>query len=177
MCGSMADIQSVPAEIRWGKKKKKKKNKLQHENIMVCPIPQGDHKNQNQNIAKSQDTVKITGKSTLISGRNQTSSSLWQAHTPPISSSCSAIPAQLLWESNQNLKFKTCTGLQDHNSQILTLLENDTNTVWMSLVGSLLPVAEILKRGYKNPIPHLKLYQWIEVIFIVTEGLDCFDAE
>ena len=28
------------------KKKKKKKNKLQHENIMVCPIPQGDHNKQ-----------------------------------------------------------------------------------------------------------------------------------
>jgi len=35
----MADIQSAAAEIRRGKerKKKKKKNKLQHENIMVCP--------------------------------------------------------------------------------------------------------------------------------------------
>jgi len=54
----MADIESVVAEIRRGKKKKKKKNKPQHENIyglpyyigrpetnhsmkiyMVCPIP------------------------------------------------------------------------------------------------------------------------------------------
>jgi len=36
----MADIQSVAAEIRRGKKRrKKKKNKPQHENIMVCPIP------------------------------------------------------------------------------------------------------------------------------------------
>jgi len=48
MCGSMADIQSAAAEIRRGikkrkKKKKKKKNKPQHENIMVCPIPYGDH--------------------------------------------------------------------------------------------------------------------------------------
>ena len=41
MCGSMADIQSAAAEIRRGKKK----NKPQHENIMVCPIPQGDHNN------------------------------------------------------------------------------------------------------------------------------------
>jgi len=43
----MADIQSAAAEIRRGKKrrrkKKKKKNKPQHENIMVCPITQGDH--------------------------------------------------------------------------------------------------------------------------------------
>jgi len=37
MSGSMADIQSVTAEIRRGKKKKK--NKRQDENIMVCPIP------------------------------------------------------------------------------------------------------------------------------------------
>ena len=37
MCGSMADIQSVAAEIRRGKKRRrKKKNKPQHENIMVC---------------------------------------------------------------------------------------------------------------------------------------------
>jgi len=44
MCGSMADIQSAVAEIRRGKRKeKKKKNKPQHENIMVCPIPHGDH--------------------------------------------------------------------------------------------------------------------------------------
>jgi len=37
MCGSTADIQSVAAEIRRGKKKKKKKP--QDENIMVCPTP------------------------------------------------------------------------------------------------------------------------------------------
>jgi len=42
MCGSMADIQSAAAEIRRGKKEERK-NKPQHENIMVCPIPQGDH--------------------------------------------------------------------------------------------------------------------------------------
>jgi len=40
MSGSMADIQSVAAEIRRGKKeRRRKKNKPQHENIMVCPIP------------------------------------------------------------------------------------------------------------------------------------------
>jgi len=38
----MADIQSVTAEIRRGKKKKKKKKKRQNENIMVCSIPEGD---------------------------------------------------------------------------------------------------------------------------------------
>jgi len=43
MCGSMADIQSAAAEIRRGKKDRRK-NKPQHENIMVCPIPSGDHK-------------------------------------------------------------------------------------------------------------------------------------
>ena len=41
MCGSMADIQSLTAEIRRGNKKRRKKK--QDENIMVCPIPQGDH--------------------------------------------------------------------------------------------------------------------------------------
>jgi len=46
MCGSMADIQSAAAEIRQGKKEEeRKKNKRQDENIMVCPIPQGDHNN------------------------------------------------------------------------------------------------------------------------------------
>jgi len=39
MCGSKVDIQSPTAEIGRGKKKKK-----QEENVMVCPIPQGDHK-------------------------------------------------------------------------------------------------------------------------------------
>jgi len=35
----MADIQSVTAEIRRGKKEERKKKKPQDENIMVCPIP------------------------------------------------------------------------------------------------------------------------------------------
>jgi len=41
----MAYIQSAAAEIRRGKKEegRKKKNKLQYENIMVCPIPYDDH--------------------------------------------------------------------------------------------------------------------------------------
>jgi len=43
MCGSMADIQSAAAEI-GEEKKEKKKNKRQDENIMVFPIPYGDHK-------------------------------------------------------------------------------------------------------------------------------------
>jgi len=42
MCGSMADIQSPTAEIRRGKKEERN-NKPQDENIMVCPVPQGDH--------------------------------------------------------------------------------------------------------------------------------------
>jgi len=40
MYGSIADIQSAVAEIRRGKKEEEeRKNKLQHENIMVRPIP------------------------------------------------------------------------------------------------------------------------------------------
>jgi len=41
----MADIQSATAEIRRGKKEIRNKKKPQDENIMVCPIPEGDHKN------------------------------------------------------------------------------------------------------------------------------------
>jgi len=37
MCGSMADTQSLTAEIRRGKKERKKKST--GKNIMVCPIP------------------------------------------------------------------------------------------------------------------------------------------
>jgi len=37
----MVNIQSATAEIRRGKKEKKEKP--QDENIMVCPITQGDH--------------------------------------------------------------------------------------------------------------------------------------
>jgi len=40
---SMVDIQSPTAEIRRGKKEERKKP--QDENIMVCSITQGDHKN------------------------------------------------------------------------------------------------------------------------------------
>jgi len=40
----MGDIQSPTAEIRRGKKKEEaRRKKPQDENIMVCPIPQGDH--------------------------------------------------------------------------------------------------------------------------------------
>jgi len=40
------DIPSLTAEIRRGnKKEERRKKKKQDENIMVCPIPQGDHKN------------------------------------------------------------------------------------------------------------------------------------
>jgi len=41
----MVDIQSTAAEIRRGEKQKegRKKKKPQDENIMVCPITQGDH--------------------------------------------------------------------------------------------------------------------------------------
>jgi len=42
----MADIESPTSDIRRGKKKKeRRKKKPQDENIMVCPIPQGDHNN------------------------------------------------------------------------------------------------------------------------------------
>jgi len=41
----MADIQSATAEIRRGKEEEEeRKKKPQDENIIVCPIPQGDHK-------------------------------------------------------------------------------------------------------------------------------------
>jgi len=40
MSGSMADIHSVTAEIRQGKKEERtRKKKPKDENIMVCPIP------------------------------------------------------------------------------------------------------------------------------------------
>jgi len=44
MCGSIADIQSAMAEIRWGKnRRKKKKKKPQDENIMSASAMQGGH--------------------------------------------------------------------------------------------------------------------------------------
>jgi len=43
MCASTADIQSVTAEIRRGKKKEKKKQP-QGKNIMSASDTQGDHK-------------------------------------------------------------------------------------------------------------------------------------
>jgi len=42
MCQSMVNIQSPTAEIRRGKKEEEERKK-QDENIMVCPITQGDH--------------------------------------------------------------------------------------------------------------------------------------
>jgi len=43
----MADIQSPTAEIRRGKKEEDRKKKPQGKNIMVYPIPYGDHQKQN----------------------------------------------------------------------------------------------------------------------------------
>jgi len=56
MCGNMANIQSATAEIRGGKKKGRKKKKPQGKNIMVCPVPWGDHKKQNKNIMSASAT-------------------------------------------------------------------------------------------------------------------------
>jgi len=51
MCGSMADIQSLTAEIKRGKKERRRKKKPQGNNIMACPITQGGHnKRQDENI-------------------------------------------------------------------------------------------------------------------------------
>jgi len=48
----MADIQSATAEIRRGKKeeKKERRRKPHGKNIMVCPIPYGDHKQSPKNV-------------------------------------------------------------------------------------------------------------------------------
>jgi len=61
MCGSLADIQSATAEIRRRKKKerKKKKKKPQGKNIMVCPIPQGDHIKQNAQTREMRESNAI----------------------------------------------------------------------------------------------------------------------
>jgi len=60
MCGSIVDIQSATAEIRRGKKEERWK-KPQDDNIMVCPITQGDHKKprlryMHKNLTKTQIT-------------------------------------------------------------------------------------------------------------------------
>ena len=62
MCASMADIHSATAEIRRGKKKEESrgKKKPQGKNIMVCPIPQGDHNDNKpvKNATKVKTLVK-----------------------------------------------------------------------------------------------------------------------
>ena len=47
MCQSMVNLQSPTTEIRQGKKEEERKK--QNENIMVCPITQGDHNNHRGN--------------------------------------------------------------------------------------------------------------------------------
>jgi len=54
----MVGIQSATAEIRRGKKDRKRK-KPQDENIMVCPIPEGDHNNTATGTMQLQHTVYI----------------------------------------------------------------------------------------------------------------------
>ena len=55
MCASMTDIQSVKAEIRQGKRKEEEEEEEgkipEDENIMVCPIPHGDHSNALKRLA------------------------------------------------------------------------------------------------------------------------------
>jgi len=46
----MADIQSPTAEIRRGKKKKEEERRNRMKIYMVCPVTQGDHKLQDENI-------------------------------------------------------------------------------------------------------------------------------
>jgi len=45
MCGSMVDIQSAAAEIRWGIKKIEDRKKPQGKNIMSASATQGGHNN------------------------------------------------------------------------------------------------------------------------------------
>ena len=50
-------LQSVSTEIRRGKKRRKKeeaeeRKKPQDDNIMVCPIPQGDHNQKMEKLKK-----------------------------------------------------------------------------------------------------------------------------
>jgi len=52
----MVDIQSPTAEIRRGKKERRRRKKKQDENIMVCPITQGDH---NKLLKKLRDTGTV----------------------------------------------------------------------------------------------------------------------
>jgi len=49
----MTDIQSAKAEIRQGKRKEEEEEgKIpEDENIMVCPIPHGDHSNALKRLA------------------------------------------------------------------------------------------------------------------------------
>jgi len=62
----MADIQSAAAEIRQGKKRRRRKNKSQHENIMVCPIPQGDHNQETSTeIYNKPSLIRITTFNTM----------------------------------------------------------------------------------------------------------------
>jgi len=53
MCQSMVNIQFPTAEIRRGKKRRRRKKK-QDENIMVCPITKGDHKESDTNESETQ---------------------------------------------------------------------------------------------------------------------------
>ena len=62
MCQSMVDIQSPTAEIRRGKKEEEEEEeerKKQDENIMVCPITQGDHNHQSEVVYELSIRTKI----------------------------------------------------------------------------------------------------------------------
>jgi len=53
----MVNIQSPTAEIRRGKKKEeRRRKKKQDENIMICPIPYGDH---NKQFMETTETICI----------------------------------------------------------------------------------------------------------------------
>ena len=68
MCASMTDIQSVNFEIRQGKRKEEEEEEgkiPKDEDIMVCPIPHGDHSNALKRLAAAAPPRAVDGVDTV----------------------------------------------------------------------------------------------------------------
>jgi len=63
-CGQVSQTSNM-RRLRLGEEKRRKKNKSQHENILVCPTPQGDH-NQYRETTNRRDTHRQVLRRALV---------------------------------------------------------------------------------------------------------------
>ena len=111
MCGSMVDIQSPTAEIRWGKKERQKPH---GKNIIVCPITVHTATIKNLqfiNGNRSKTTKSLKGN---INRNNNNvgvmASMFWPSVCPSVCPHASHIPLYMYWSGAKPSSISQCRG-------------------------------------------------------------------